>query len=447
VSPAIAPRRRRFGGTLPVVPRRSVDGPVLDGEIVTRPLGTWVAAGLSLAVIGLAAQSGQLAVSAAVLLAPVAYVFGRLHAHEPQAQSTSDLVGALLGARLGVFTGLIQLVAYVLLAVKFARLVGVSLSGTLGVVSARPSSGWVVLAAIAAVVTAGILLQTMSTRGISWVAATLAAAGILVYFYIALAVVTEIAVGNEPRDADIPDSVPPYTAYGLLVVLLIVGFEVVTTVNRDVRSVSRSMGLALLVTTGCAVAVGAALYHRLWSSVRVDFHDWQFDTLAVGYMGNTGIKLLLVGDLASACAGLLAITLGAAGVAHRLAERFSLAERDRVLVGGVMTIVGALVIIEFGWGGVATRLADVGPLLLLAVYVCAAHANARIPCSGLGVAAEAARMFMWVVAAAIVVVPLLETEFRATWAPRLGITAVILVAAGTLVAKSARLHPREDLRE
>ena len=55
---------------------------------------------------------------------------------------------------------------------------------------------------------------------------------------------------------------PPQVTYGLvdavLAVGLIVGFEVVTTMNRDVRSVGRSMGLALALTTGCALIVAAA---------------------------------------------------------------------------------------------------------------------------------------------------------------------------------------------
>ena len=76
-------------------------------------------------MIGIATAFGVFTVYAAVLLAPMVYVFARLHGHAPQAQTTSDLVGAVLGERLGVFAGLIQLVAYLLLGVEFAGVVTV----------------------------------------------------------------------------------------------------------------------------------------------------------------------------------------------------------------------------------------------------------------------------------------------------------------------------------
>ena len=107
----------------------------------TRPIGTWVAAGLSLAVIGFATQFGVFTVSAAVLLAPMVYVFARLRGHAPDARTTSDFVGAVLGERFGVFAGLVQLVAYLLLAVKFARTLAVGLLGTLRVPRCRTEPG------------------------------------------------------------------------------------------------------------------------------------------------------------------------------------------------------------------------------------------------------------------------------------------------------------------
>src|SRR5262249_35296475 len=100
---------------------RSIGGQAGPGsETSTRPIGIWVAAGLSLAVIGFASVWGVFIVSAAVLLAPMVYVFARLRGHAPDARTTSDFVGAVLGERFGVFAGLVQLVAYLLLAVKFA---------------------------------------------------------------------------------------------------------------------------------------------------------------------------------------------------------------------------------------------------------------------------------------------------------------------------------------
>ena len=75
------------------MPKRSISGQAGPGsETVTRPIGTLVAAGLSLAVIGFATQFGVLTVSAAVLLAPMVYVFARLRGHAPDARTTSDFV-------------------------------------------------------------------------------------------------------------------------------------------------------------------------------------------------------------------------------------------------------------------------------------------------------------------------------------------------------------------
>ena len=208
------------------MPKRSVGGQAdLGGETSTRPIGTWVAAGLSLAVIGITTQFGVFTVYAAVLLAPMVYVFARLHGHAPQARTTSDLVGAVLGERLGVFAGLIQLVAYLLLGVKFARLVALFAVALLEKFVAAESNvpiGWFTVGSIAAVVAAGVVIYLLSTRGIAWVAAILAAVGMLVYFYVALALVALIAAGNEPRDPGISMPATPHVTYGLVDVLLAV---------------------------------------------------------------------------------------------------------------------------------------------------------------------------------------------------------------------------------
>ena len=83
----------------------------------------------------------------------------------------------------------------------------------------------------------------------------------------------------------------PYTTYGLvdvtLAISLVVGFEVVTTINRDVRSVGRSMGLALALTAGCALIVAAALSPPLFRTVHMP-SDWPFPLLAPAYLGNAG---------------------------------------------------------------------------------------------------------------------------------------------------------------
>jgi hypothetical protein len=409
-----------------------------------------VAAGLSLAVIGIATQLGVFTAYAVVLLSPMVYVFARLHRQTPDARTTSDLVAAVLGERFGVFAGLIQLVAYLVMGAKFARLVAVDLLGPFLVVDPSAPIGWFAVGSIAAVVAAGIVIYLLSTRGIARVAAILAAVGMLVYFYLALAVVTLIAAGNKPRDYSISMPATPYVSYGLadvlLAVLVVVGFEVVTAANRDVRSVGRSMGLAFALTAGVAVTVAAAVSPRLFRSIQMP-SDVQFPSLVGAYLGNAG-AWLLIGNLAFGCAALLMLTFGAVRVAQRLAEQFDVPLQEGARLAGVVGVVGVLVIVEWLWSGLAaSKLVDVGPLLLLAVYACAAHACARIQTAQPRIAAEAARLFMWALVAGIVVIALARSRSDpAEWWP-VGIAGGVLLAAAAIAAKTERLLRTSEARE
>ena len=156
------------------------------------------------------------------------------------------------------------------------------------------------------------------------------------------------------------------------------------------------MGLALALTAGCALIVAAALSPRLFRSVHMP-SDWPFPLLAHAYLGNAGVNCVLIGSLAFGCAGLLMLTFAAVRVAGRLAEQLELPLQNGARLAGVVVIVGVLLVVEWLWAGFgSSKLGDVGPLLLLAVYACAAHACARIPNAGPRIAAEAMRLFIWV---------------------------------------------------
>ena len=124
----------------------------------TTALQTWQAAGLSLAAGGLAATKGPGAVAAAVALAPMVWALGRLHRHVPSGDSTSDLVANVLGFRTGVFTGLVQFVGYLLLAVGFARGPGIAVTMLLAhdAESATTSLWWPVWSVAAAIQAAAL---------------------------------------------------------------------------------------------------------------------------------------------------------------------------------------------------------------------------------------------------------------------------------------------------
>jgi hypothetical protein len=175
--------------------------------------------------------------------------------------------------------------------------------------------------------------------------------------------------------------------------------------------------------------------------------DVQFPSLVGAYLGNAG-AWLLIGNLAFGCAALLMLTFGAARVAQRLAEQFDLPLQEGARLAGVVGVVGVLVIVEWLWSGfAASKLVDVGPLLLLAVYACAAHACARMQTAQPRIATEAARLFVWVLVAGIVVIVLVRSRNDAAgWWP-VGIGGGVLLAAAAIAVKTERLPRTSEARE
>lgn len=159
----------------PAPPESGPNGPLL---------GTWQAAGLSMAVIASAAADGLGALLGAVTVIPVIYALTRLRAYAPHARSTAELIGATLGPRAGFAAGAIQLLAYLALAAKFAVALG-------AVVLVDFSSGddpakvvlWLPACALVAALAVGAVVCWVTTRVITTVVFG-AAALLLVLLYV-----------------------------------------------------------------------------------------------------------------------------------------------------------------------------------------------------------------------------------------------------------------------
>ncbi|MDT5280239.1 MAG: hypothetical protein QOJ20_1434 [Mycobacterium sp.] len=393
----------------------------------------WQAAGLSLAAGGIAATRGPGAVAAVVALAPMVWAFGRLHRNAPSAGSTSDAVAKVLGVRTGLLTGLVQLAGYLLLAVGIARGPGLAVALLLvdDVESVTTSWWWPVWAVVAAIL-ATALTYFCRTRLVVSIAAILAAAGMLVYFYVALSVIARVATGTVPHPIA---GVAPQSGMGtstLLIVfgLTLLGVEAVTTLNSRVSSVSRPIGSAMAVIALCAATGWVAV--ALASDTALAFDEYQIVLRASDLFSGAGSLWLMVSSVALGSAALLAITLAAVRVASRLTQQMSQQSRGGAvtLVFGVVTSMLLIVAIE-DWGGAGSKLAGVAPLLLIAVYVIAAEANSRLP--GSSDAAMVLRVLMPTLAVVVVLVPLGYYDFDAEslWPAAL---AAATVAVAALVA-------------
>ena len=241
----------------------------------------WQAAGLSLAAGGIAATRGPGAVAAVVALAPMVWAFGRLHRNAPSACSTSDVVGKVLGGRTGLFTALLQLAGYLLLAVGIARGPGIAVALLLvDDVESVTTSWWWPVWAIAAAILAAALTYFCRTRLVVSIATILATAGMLVYFYVALSAIARVTTRTVPHPIGGVSPQSGLSTSTLLIAfgLTLLGVEAVTTLNSRVSSVSRLIGSAMAAIALCAAMGWVAV--ALASDTALAFDEYQMVLLA-----------------------------------------------------------------------------------------------------------------------------------------------------------------------
>lgn len=412
-----------------------------DDRLAT-DLRTWQAAGLSLAAGGMAATNGTSAVVAVVALAPMIWAFGRLHRHAPSVASTSDLIARVLGVRIGLFTGLLQLAGYLLLIAGFSRGLGLAVTMTMGFeVESAITSWWWLVWAIAVAALAAALTHFCRTRLLASMAAILAVTGMLVFLYIAVYAIARVASGTLPSPIA---EVAPESGAGTSTVLIglgltLLGVEAVTTLNSRVSSVSRPLGSAMALIALCA-AVGLVAVGLASGSVGLAFDESQM-MLVASNLAETGHIWLGISSVVLGSAALLAITLAAVRVAARLMRQISQQPHVGAVAAGVAAVASLLnIVLTTGWGGAGAKLSYVAPMLLMAVYVIAAEANSRLP--GRSEAAMALRVWMPTLAVVVVLVLLSDYEFdvESLWA------VAFAVMVGAVAALAAFRLPEDRIQ-
>ncbi|OMB97176.1 hypothetical protein A5733_10480 [Mycobacterium sp. NS-7484] len=421
------------------MPKRAVPASVEQPAAFPPALPAWRAVGLSLAPICAVAFHGVAALCAASIAAVLIFAFARLRRNAPSAVSTGDLVAATVGPAAGRFTSLIQLAAYVLLGV------GAALSLALQPLTGAPDletalagwwwPGW----SVAVVVIAGAVVAYLPARAVGATAAALAGVGLLVFVYLALAVVARVASGTPPIQVGSTHfgSVLLATAAAIPLGLGLVGFETATVVSGRLRSPARPMGTAV----GVAALSALALLVAVNIGTTGGFHTTAVNLSLVisEFFSDAGFYWFSAGALCLASAALLVLMWAATRVAARL---FGPGPEVAMLVPAVMCVLAvAFCRFQEHIGRLQTT---VPALLLLVVYLLVTEANSRV--AGSTAAQQAPRLVLTVVTVCVVLIPLRVTEYALpTWWPLL-LTAVILAVAALLARVGRPEPPAHPLR-
>lgn len=416
------------------MPKRIVAGQgEAAGDAGVATLPTWQAAGLSLAVIVGAIFRGSGALVFALLSVGVIWTLHRLHARAPGSRSTADLIASVPGAAPARAVTVIQFAAYVLIGAYAAK----SIAGLAQVFLTSPETtvpGWSgpALAAAAAAV-AAVLAGALPTRLLAPVVTVLAAFGLLVIFYVALAVIAKVTSGTPPvlSFTEI-GATPAPTEWGpaaLVVSLAIafVGFEIPTATSNRLRSLRLPLGCAIALVALCAATAWVAANIGSTGDFRYDAADLVL--IATEMFGKPGGLWLLAAAIAPAVAALLVLIWGAT----RVVSRPGAASPVPLAVTAAATIALTLVV-SSGWGDAAAKLWGVAGILLLVVYLLAAQANSRLDDSSTTAWAFFALMGVVLAAAAFLI-----GVDGGWWA--VGIAVAIVGVAAAWAMKSERVSP------
>lgn len=397
-------------------------------------LPAWRAMGLSLAPIGGAAFNGVAGLCAAAIAAVLVFAFARLHRHAAQAVSTGDLVASTMGAAAGRFTSLIQLAAYVLLGVGAALTLALQpLTGAPDLETALAGwwwPGW----SVAVVVIAGAVVAYLPTRAVGATAAALAGVGLLVFFYMALAIVARVMSGTPPMEfgPSHVDSALLATAAAIPLGLGLVGFEAATVVSGRLGSVARPVGAAVGITALGTVALLVAANIGATGG----FHPTAVNLSLIisQFFADAGFYWFATGALCVGSAALLALTWAATRVAGRL---FGSGPEVSILVPAAMCLL-AVAFCRFQ-EHIGRLQLTVPALLLLVVYVLVTEANSRV--EGSAAAQQAPRLILAVVVVCVVLVPLRVTDFSLPALAPPAVTAAMLASAAVLARLGRPVQP------
>ncbi|WP_166906532.1 APC family permease [Mycobacterium sp. DL440] len=416
------------------MPKRAVSASPESPAAWPPALPAWRAIGLSLAPIGAAIFNGVAGLCATAIAAVLVFAFARLHRYAPQAVSTGDLVAATVGPAAGRFTSLVQLAAYALLGVGAALTLALQpLTGAPDLETALAGwwwPGW----SVAVVVIAGAVVAYLPTRAVGATAGVLAGVGLLVFFYLALAILARVAAGTPPMmmGGSHVDSVLLATAAAIPLGLGLVGFEAATVVSGRLESVARPVGTAVGIT-----ALGAAtLLVAANVGATGGFHNTAVNLSLIisQFFADAGYYWFTTGALCLGSAALLALMWAATRVAGRL---FGAGPEVALLVPAVMCVL-ALAFSRFQ--DYLGRLQMAVPaLLLLVVYVLVTEANSRI--EGSAAAQQTPRLILVVVGVGVVLIPLRVTDFSMPALWPLVVTAAILAVAALLARLGRPVQP------